>query len=397
MPKIQVCACLSCGASLGVDEGEKQVKCQFCGNTVIVPRELRPEPPSRPTIVYREGARPRPSGAPAAALALGLLFTIALAGFILFINLRSISPIDTVSIITTMQSISTVIVSTVEFSVTSIQTQIPAQTPTPGFAEVALTFGGEGTGAGLFDDARSIALDGEGNIYVAEYSTGRVQRFNPEGEFLVSWIAEGDTPLRGMAADRAGRVYVVRRGAILKYDGATGELLDNLQGDDHFDDVAVLPGGGLVAASYLNRDDIVWLNADGEVESRLEEAISGQTGDSELDTRVAVDGLGNIYALGHFNNAVFVFDPDGKFVSKFGSDGDEPGQFRAPQAIAVDGQSRVYVSDIKGIQVFAADGRYLRVFVPPNRAFVFGMTFNDRNELFAVAGEEVFKFVLNEP
>jgi len=200
-----------------------------------------------------------------------------------------------------------------------------------------------------------------------------------------------------MAADHAGHVFVVRRGAILKYDGATGELLDKIQGDDYFDDVAVLPGGGLVAASYRNRDDIVWLNSDGEVVSRLKEAIRGQTGDSELNTRVAVDGLGNIYALGQFNNAVFIFDPEGKFVSKFGSDGNEPGQFRAPGTIAVDSQSRVYVSDIKGIQVFAADGRYLRVFVPPNRAFVFGMTFNDRNELFGVAGDEVFKFVLNEP
>lgn len=397
MPKIQVFACPSCGASLSVDEGEKQVKCQFCGNTVIVPRELRPEPPSRPTIVYRAGARPRSSGAPIAALALGLLFTIALAGFILFINLRSVSPVDTVSIISTVQSVSTVIVSTVEFSVTSVQTLIPVHTPRPGFAEVVLTFGGEGTGAGLFDDARSIALDGEGNIYVAEYSTGRVQKFDAEGEFVTSWIAEGDTPLRGMAADHAGHVFVVRRGAILKYDGATGELLDKIQGDDYFDDVAVLPGGGLVAASYRNRDDIVWLNSDGEVVSRLKEAIRGQTGDSELNTRVAVDGLGNIYALGQFNNAVFIFDPEGKFVSKFGSDGDEPGQFRAPGTIAVDSQSRVYVSDIKGIQVFAADGRYLRVFVPPNRAFVFGMTFNDRNELFGVAGDEVFKFVLNEP
>jgi len=84
-------------------------------------------------------------------------------------------------------------------------------------------------------------------------------------------------------------------------------------------------------------------------------------------------------------------------VNKFGSDGDEPGQFRAPNAIAVDGQSRVYVSDIKGIQIFDAEGRYLGVFEPPNRAFVFGMTFDDQNELFAVAGDQVFKFVLKGP
>ena len=93
-------------------------------------------------------------------------------------------------------------------------------------------------------------------------------------------------------------------------------------------------------------------------------AISSVTDDSELDTHVAVDGLGNIYALGTFNNAVFKFSPDGKFMTRFGDAGDQPGQFRAPSAIAVDGKGRVYVSDFKGVQVFDSNGRYLAVFKP---------------------------------
>jgi hypothetical protein len=46
-------------------------------------------------------------------------------------------------------------------------TDLPEVTATPALAEVALSFGGEGTGSGKFQDARSIAIDGEGNIYVA--------------------------------------------------------------------------------------------------------------------------------------------------------------------------------------------------------------------------------------
>src|SRR5688572_18521085 len=42
------------------------------------------------------------------------------------------------------------------------------------FATEALTFGSEGTGAGRFEDARSVAVDGQGRIYVAEYQGGRV-------------------------------------------------------------------------------------------------------------------------------------------------------------------------------------------------------------------------------
>ena len=37
-----------------------------------------------------------------------------------------------------------------------------------GFATAKTTFGGEGTGAGLFTDARDIAVDREGMIYVSE-------------------------------------------------------------------------------------------------------------------------------------------------------------------------------------------------------------------------------------
>ena len=84
--------------------------------------------------------------------------------------------------------------------------------------------------------------------------------------------------------------------------------------------------------------------------------------------------------------AVFIFAPDGRFVSRFGNVGDEPGQFRAPYAIAVDGQSRVYVSDFKVIQVFDPQGRYPALIDLPTPGVAFGLVFNDRNELLASPG-----------
>ena len=108
---------------------------------------------------------------------------------------------------------------------------------------------------------------------------------------------------------------------------------------------------------------------------------------------MAIDGRGNIYALGGFTNSVFKFSPDGKFVNRFGSPGHQPGQISGAMAIAVDGKGRVFVSDIKGVQVFDSDGRYLNVFKPDGVAS--GMVFNDKNELFIVARNKVMKFVLN--
>src|SRR3569832_1789779 len=75
------------------------------------------------------------------------------------------------------------------------------------FANVLLDFGKEGIGPGMFTDARSIAVDGVGRIYVGEYGSGRIQVFDAEGKFLTQWMADTRMPLRGMAADRKGTVY----------------------------------------------------------------------------------------------------------------------------------------------------------------------------------------------
>ncbi len=259
-----------------------------------------------------------------------------------------------------------------------------------------LSFGSEGIGPGMFKDARSIAVDGAGKIYVAEYLGGRIQVFDPDGKFLTQWTVDPKMPLRGMAADRKGTVFVVQRGTITKYEGETGKEVGELShaGGRGFDDLTATPDGGFVAAWYSNRDDIVRFNSSGEVTRTIRAAISSTSGDSELNTRVAIDGLGNIYALGTFNNAVFKFGPDGKFLTRFGDAGNEAGQFRAAFAIAVDGKGRVYVSDIKGIQVFDSNGRYLKLMKPDGP--VFDMEINDNNEMFIAARNKVHKYSVAE-
>jgi DNA-binding beta-propeller fold protein YncE len=250
-------------------------------------------------------------------------------------------------------------------------------------------FGKEGVGAGHFKDARSIAVDAQGHIYVGEYSGGRVQVFDPEGKFVTQWTADPKMPLRGLTADRRGNVYVVQKGEIGKYEGATGRFLGTVGGGG-YDDVFATPDGGLVAFARRPYDNVLKLDSSGQVRQVIEKAVSAQTDRSELSIRVAADGAGNVYALGEFNDAVFKFSPDGRFQTRFGGDGDEPGLFRAPGAIAVDNQGRVYVADFKGVQVFDPNGRYLKVIGVKGAAS--GMVFNDRNELLVVARTAVWKF-----
>ncbi|MCC6192779.1 MAG: hypothetical protein IT318_27480 [Anaerolineales bacterium] len=265
------------------------------------------------------------------------------------------------------------------------------------YPRVVLEFGGEGTGIGRFSDARHVGVDAEGNIYVADYSGGRLQVFDPQGEFVTQWqVGDGgdDVYLTGMAVARDGSVYLVYGSDLFRHDGQTGEVISQIDYIDGwgFGDVAALPGGGLVAAWYKNRDDIIAFDEDGNTVMALREAISSITGDTEVTIKVAADGLGNIYAVGQLSEAIFHFSPSGDYVNRFSSSGDEPGQLSLAGDIAVDNQSRVYVSDLNGILAFAPDGRYLSTI--PTSAFAYGLAFDDDNYLYVVSNNKVFKYQL---
>jgi hypothetical protein len=97
-------------------------------------------------------------------------------------------------------------------------------------------------------------------------------------------------------------------------------------------------------------------------------------------TDVAWDSQGNSYISdGYINSRVAKFTKAGDWVKSWGEPGAGQGQFNTPHAIAVDRNDRVYVADRgnRRVQVFDADGRFLRQFTidippPPNTVPVSG-------------------------
>jgi len=384
--------CPKCGAPVTYQRQENplvpepQVKCNYCGSSLIVPDELHGQP-ARVVPIHidlRSVTRSKSAKWLWAILVIpGLIALFAILAMVGVLAPLFYSVNKTVSKATEQPS--------------APRGLRPTEKPPDGFARQVMKFGGEGIGPGMFSDARSIAVDGAGRIYVGEYGGARIQVFDANGKFLTQWsIGDRKSILRGLAADRKGTVYAVEGGKIHRYEGATGTQLDDLPYSDGwgFDDVTTAADGSVIAAWYRNRDDIVRFGPNGQVANTIRAAISSASGDSELDTRVAVDGLGNIYALGTFNAAVFKFTPQGKFVTQFGGAGEQPGQFRAADSIAVDGKGRVFVGDVKGIQVFDNNGRYLQVFKSEGGAS--SMVFNDNNELFVVGRRHVIKYTLKD-
>lgn len=379
---IETFNCPSCGGPVHCDGDSVTVRCQFCHNSVIVPVELRHQTAPRAAQPQRAGGL-RPLHLLLATL---VLIMFVAGGFL------ALSMWKQTSSLPSSGPISKPVVAQ-----PSGATLPSSAAQRSGMFSLALSFGSRGKGPGLFDDARSVAVDASGNIYVGEYSGGRIQVFDEEGKFITQWVAEPKWPLRGMAADRKGVVYVVQRGTINRYEGSTGKALGQVPYGDGsgFDDVAVAADGGLVAAWHRHQDNIVRFDRDGAPVRTIRNAVSTQTESSELQSRVAVDGSGNIYVLGTFSDSVFKFSPEGKFITRFGSRGNGRGQFSAPSAIGADGQGRVYICDFGGVQVFDGDGRYLDSIKVEGAAS--GLAFNDKNELFVVAREKVMKFILNKP
>jgi sugar lactone lactonase YvrE/DNA-directed RNA polymerase subunit RPC12/RpoP len=259
----------------------------------------------------------------------------------------------------------------------------PAAEPT--FAQEVMRFGSEGTGAGRFEDARSVAVDGTGRIYVAEYSGGRVQVFDSAGTFLTQWMADPRMPLVDMEADRGGTVYIVQSGLIQRYEGATGRALGPLprSRQSRYRDVTVALDGSLWA---VTESDVVHLSREGAVQRSidLEEAVD----EDAAPARVAVSGTGDLYVLDAWKADVYHLNRDGRFVDRFGGGGFPPAEH-----VAVDGRGRVFVSDLgHAIQVFNPAGQPLGSI--GGVGVVFGLALNDRDELFAAARNDhaVVKF-----
>src|SRR5690242_18599732 len=149
---IQTFACPSCGGPLEYTGGhDKTIRCPFCANSVIVPKELRARTAELTTPQKATNVR---------LILICAAFILAGGLAMLLVLAAKRAPLVTPPAPPRPQPIPTV----------------PRTPPAePGFASVVMTFGSEGIGPGMFTDARSIAVDEAGRIYVGEYGSGRIQ------------------------------------------------------------------------------------------------------------------------------------------------------------------------------------------------------------------------------
>ena len=129
----------------------------------------------------------------------------------------------------------------------------------------------------------------------------------------------------------------------------------------------VAPNGDIYYASYLNppfasQVSIKRIQPDG---TYVSEFGSIGTGNGQFDyfETMTIAANGDIYVADEANNRVQVLDVNGTYLRQFGSTGSGNGQFNNPRGIAVAANGNIYVSDYGNrVQVFDASGTFLRAF-----------------------------------
>jgi uncharacterized protein (TIGR03663 family) len=229
-------------------------------------------------------------------------------------------------------------------------------------------------GDGQFYEPWGVAVDAEGNIYVADTWNGRIQVFAPDGTFLRRWgvfaVAggEGGDPNalfgpRGLAFDLDGNLVVADTGnkRIVQFRpsgeyvnqvGAGGVIAGRFEEPT---DVAVDPTNGtiLVADSWNGR--IQRFGADLAYQSEF--AVPGWAGrDIFQKPGLAVGVDGTIFATDPATGQVVAYAPTGEVKYAFGGLGAGAGQLGLPNGIRVDLPANTLV---------VADGGNSRVVVFP--------------------------------
>ncbi len=197
--------------------------------------------------------------------------------------------------------------------------------------------------SGGFSQPAGVALDGSGNVYVADQAHNAVKKIPPgctASSCVITLAASGGfSQPAGVALDGAGNVYVADTGnnAVKQIVAAGGYTTVNTLGSGFINPFGVaLDGGGNVYVADNGNNAVKQIVAAGgyQTVNMLGNGFSAPVG-------VALDGGGNVYVADYGNSLVRQILAAGGYqtVNTLGSG------FSAPVGVALDGNGNIYVAD----------------------------------------------------
>src|SRR5918995_1079994 len=176
-----------------------------------------------------------------------------------------------------------------------------------------------------------IALDQEGNVYVADTDNHRIQVFSSNGTFISGW----------------GKYGGIANGTLISPEG-----------------IAVDSSSGNVYVADTDNHRIQVFSSNGTFISGWGKYGGIAHGTLRFPEGIAVDSSsGNVYVADTDNSRIQVFSNNGTFISGWGKYDPRAlnGSFSNPADIALDQEGNVYVADTahNRIQVFSSNGTFI--------------------------------------
>jgi len=218
---------------------------------------------------------------------------------------------------------------------------------------------------GLF----GIAINMEGNIAVTDDLGHCVYVFDKEGNCLrkigglgtnpgqfqypdgVSFLNNNEILIADCLNHRIQHLNI-KTGTVVKNFGKSGAEKGEFRNPG---DVCLDDEGRIVVTEYSN-NRIQVISKEGETHS-----IFGDSGSEKLNHPVGCIPFKNIFFVSDKdNNCVKAFNQSGKFLYKFGKQGNQGGQFNSPFLMHVDSSNNLLVCDSGNnrVQQFSLDGRF---------------------------------------
>ncbi|MBO9541633.1 hypothetical protein J7643_13680 [bacterium] len=209
------------------------------------------------------------------------------------------------------------------------------------------SFGTNGTGNGQFEKITSVAVDPLGNIVALDYLNHRIQKLDPNGNFLLGigqgaiW-PPGGPPAVGSGPSN-GWLYQPH---YLKLDRAGNIWVADTS---NYRIMVFAPGGGFLRGIGNGK---TWTSATPADPPAFGAGASsfGSAGIA-APTGLAFDAQGNVWVCDRGNHRLQKFDSGGGFLGAYGANGTAAGQFNRPESIVIDPAGNLWVSEASGLRI----------------------------------------------
>jgi DNA-binding beta-propeller fold protein YncE len=238
--------------------------------------------------------------------------------------------------------------------------------------EHVLTLGAEGTGPGQFKYVEDFAFTRDGKLLVTDATHAYVQVFDKtSGKYISRFGGKGDSDdnlekPEGIAVDPQGNIFIA---------DYTTEYVKKYNSDFKwsltFSEYGTGPGQNIKSEFMDIRDDKLYMPEAGnhrvnvfDLDGKFLSLFGGEgsePGKFNVPESAKFGPNGLLYVADLKNDRIQVFDKDGKFLKLFGKSGSGPGELKAPAGIGIDKDGNVYVAEIGNdrVQVFDKDGNPL--------------------------------------